>query len=100
MPNVRLIYPDWFAMDDHDRLTVMLGNVLEDRQHYQHIPEFDCEMDGEPLEICERLFCTHNRDDRPRGRHVRSMSCGDIIEIDGVEYVCCSVGWSKVKDLA
>jgi hypothetical protein len=93
MSQVRLIYTDWMKLDDHDRLSVMLGNVLEDRTHYEHRPELDCEMEGEPLEVCERLFCIHNRDDRPHG--VRSMSCGDIIEIDGVEYVCRTVGFEK-----
>jgi hypothetical protein len=95
MTRVRLIYPNWLKLDKDDCLAVMLGNVLEDRTHYEHRSELDCEMEGEPLDICERLFRIHNADDRPHGGEIRSMSCGDIIEIDGVEYVCRTVGFER-----
>jgi hypothetical protein len=30
-----------------------------------------------------------------------SLSVGDVVEVDGEEYLCCSVGWEKRnKDLA
>ena len=30
---------------------------------------------------------------------IRSMSVGDMVEIDGDTYVCCGMGWTKIKDV-
>jgi hypothetical protein len=30
---------------------------------------------------------------------IRSMSTGDMVEIDGDTYVCCGMGWTKIKDV-
>ena len=95
MSKVRVTYPDWTKLSADDRLVVMLGNVLDDRTHYERHPVLDCELEGAPLDICEQLFCKYN--DNPDIK-LRSMSCGDIIEIDGVEYVCRTVGWSKIDE--
>ena len=32
----------------------------------------------------------------PRNYAGRSLSAGDIVEIDGERYLCCSTGWSKL----
>ena len=33
-----------------------------------------------------------------RGYKGPSLSVGDVVEVDGVEYLCCSVGWKKRSD--
>lgn len=36
-----------------------------------------------------------------RGYSGPSLSVGDVVEVDGEEYLCCSMGWEKRnKDLA
>ena len=33
-----------------------------------------------------------------RGYSGPSLSVGDIVEVDGEEYLCCSLGWKKRSD--
>ena len=49
-------------------------------------------------EIMEGLYERLNRPDRPNRKTMRSMSVGDIIQIDGKElFFCDSVGFKKIS---
>ena len=58
------------------------------------------EQEGTALnvsEIMEGLYERLNRPDRPNRKTMRSMSVGDIIQIDGKElFFCDSVGFKKI----
>lgn len=41
----------------------------------------DGKQPATPKQIAEDAFMAHNRDDRPRGREIRSMSCGDVVVV-------------------
>lgn len=61
---------------------------------------------GEPKEkfcrIAENMFEMFNRDDRPNGQYAKSMSVGDVVQInygDGrVFLACASLGFVEVED--
>ena len=59
------------------------------------------EQEGTALnvsEIMEGLYERLNRPDRPNRKTMRSMSVGDIIQIDGKElFFCDSVGFKKIS---
>lgn len=71
-------------------------------QYTQEGPEFDIPFEGEAA--AEELFDLTNNPMRQPGRRVRygcgrSLSVGDIVEVDGEFYVCRPNGWLAV-DLA
>lgn len=50
----------------------------------------------------EEMFDLTNNPSRQEERELmygngRSVSSGDIIRVDGVDYLCCSVGWEKLS---
>ena len=56
-------------------------------------------MDG--MDVAEEVFDLTNNPSRQEereelyGRH-RSVSVGDIVNVDGVDWLCASVGWQRV----
>lgn len=44
----------------------------------------------------EDLFIKYNSDNRPTGKYHYSLSVNDIVEIDGIQYLCQSFGWEKL----
>lgn len=46
--------------------------------------------------VCNALFDRYNADDRPDREWRRSMSVGDIVQIDRAFYVCRSIGWQQL----
>lgn len=44
----------------------------------------------------ERIFGLHNRDDRPNGQGMHSLSMADVVELNGKPYYCDRFGWSEV----
>ena len=51
---------------------------------------------GKDKQTLELLFERFNMEDKPESYMGRSMSVGDIVEIDNNVYVCASFGWNKV----
>lgn len=47
-------------------------------------------------EALEKLFIIHNRDDRPNGKGMRSLSVSDVVTLDGIPYYCDRWGWSEI----
>lgn len=47
-------------------------------------------------EALEKIFAKHNRDDRPNGRGMRSLSISDVVVINHIPYYCDIFGWSVI----
>ena len=72
------------------------------RADYEIVYETEVkEQEGTALNISvvrEGLYERLNRPDRPNRKTMRSMSVGDIIQIDGKElFFCDSVGFKKIS---
>lgn len=76
------------------------GDTLaEVRKHYERylsLPSMTCWMAGE--DAAEELFDLTNNPSRQDERvrcygNGRSLSVGDIVCVDGVDFVCASSGW-------
>ena len=82
---------------------ILFGEVNQDRVDRLYKKEFSHSLDGlcykdlDGEQISERMFKLFNSDDRPNGKVNRSISVGDIIEIDGVAYVCTNIGFEKMN---
>lgn len=96
----KLVYANWEKLhelpDDRKLLCeVMFGKVLEDNPEY-----YDTVFEGEtddPTKLPDELFERFNIGDRG-GKHVRSMSVGDLVIFeDGRAVVCAPVGWKETK---
>lgn len=85
--------------------TSFMGEILNQRDvntYYRQISEITVSNNNDfedvnDLEICEYLFYAFNIDSRPDNRLFRSMSVGDIIEVNGDVYICRSIGFEKVN---
>lgn len=56
------------------------------------------ELEGPDEGIAEWLWARHNRDGRPRGTEIRSMSMGDILVIEDRPYIAIDLGWKRIVD--
>ena len=71
------------------------------RSKYINLPEF--EIDGSGEMVAEYVYDMtnnhHKQEERLRlyGRG-RSISVGDIVEVDGVEYLCDRFGWICLRE--
>ena len=78
---------------------LMVGAKLEAGK-YTIMPSFEVYADGE--DAAEAVFDLTNNPSRQReredryGRH-RSISVGDVVEVDGVDYLCDSFGWTELE---
>ena len=52
---------------------------------------------GSINEALYKLDVLFNADDRPNGKHSRSLSMSDIVTLNGVPYYCDSVGYSEIS---
>ena len=64
------------------------------------LPRMESTKEGEAA--AEEMFDLTNNPSRQLERLMRygngrSVSSGDIIEVDGVDYLCCSIGWVVVE---
>lgn len=67
---------------------------------YTPVPEFEFDC-TDPLEACDEAFDLTNNPSRQEEREEkygrgRSLSVGDVVSVDGVQYVCLSIGWAKL----
>lgn len=74
-----------------------LSMVRDEFPNYTWAGTFEWEQVGE--EAAHEAFDLTNNPGRQDERedeygHERSVSSGDIIEVDGVKYVCLSIGWA------
>lgn len=77
---------DWTLPRTH-RYTYLTGlkgqEAAEEAYHIFNAPE-------EMLEEWQKYIA--------RGYKGQSLSVGDIVEVDGEEYLCCSFGWEKREE--
>lgn len=53
---------------------------------------------SDPLAICESIWERLNADDRPNRMHERSLSVGDVLEVDGRLYAVENTGFRLVQE--
>ena len=79
------------------------GNLLkfvnENRNFYVSLPPIVTDKTG--IDAAEEMFDLTNNPSRQDEREElygngRSVSVGDIVEVDGVDYLCSSFGWKVV----
>ena len=89
--------------ENNERGVRMMFLSLEQLQKLKLNPtradyEIAYETEVNVSEIMEGLYERLNRPDRPNRKTMRSMSVGDIIQIDGKElFFCDSVGFKKIS---
>jgi hypothetical protein len=73
--------------------------IREHLPNYVAVCSFETKKEGE--EAAEEVFDLSNNPYREReraeiyGDH-RSLSVGDVVDVDGIKYACMSMGWSKL----
>jgi hypothetical protein len=73
---------------------VLVESMLSPMRGADHAEGID--LSGDDLAICERVFRALNADDRANGRYERSLSVGDVVEVDGRRYAVADVGFEAV----
>lgn len=79
---------------------VQLAMNMLQRNAYTILPAMQSEAEGEAA--AEDVFDLTNNPDRQDERlatygNGRSVSTGDIVCVDGVDYLCCSIGWKRLS---
>ena len=75
-------------------------NLVEENQNlYKVCSSFTVTADG--IDAAEEAFDITNNPSRQKERESlygrgRSVSVGDVVEVDGVNYVCAPTGWIKL----
>lgn len=77
----------------------VLDFVRTNRNAYTTLPAMT--MDKTGFEAAEEIFDLTNNPERDDERqdvygNGRSLSVGDVVEVDGVEFLCASFGWKIV----
>ena len=80
-----------------DDVTKLVKNNIE---KYKIVGSMDMVVDGE--RAAEEVFDITNNPDRRHEREIfygrnRSISVGDVVSVDNVNYLCGSVGWKVVN---
>jgi hypothetical protein len=83
---------DWFTIRTVD-------DVRKHRTGYFQVADFEVDLKGEAA--AEEAFDRSNNPGRIIARvdtfgNKRSVSVGDIVVVDGVEFACMPAGWEKV----
>ena len=91
----RRILREFFFQGDEEKMTM----IREELPHYTVGGTFETELVGDAA--AEEAFDLTNNPSRQEEREEkygngRSVSSGDVIEMDGVKYVCMSIGWEKL----
>jgi hypothetical protein len=97
---VRILYPNNTTRDmraDLWEFTAGQRDKLPEGLEYYSLLEADLptpESDN-PNVVCEEVWTALNRDDIPK--KCRSLSMGDIVEVDGTPYLCMAAGFAKTE---
>lgn len=65
-------------------------------------PSKDISITADDYDVLDYVFrqCNHvNGQEWIHGKKLRSLSVGDMVEINGSLYVCCSIGWQRLREL-
>lgn len=74
--------------------------LLPDYEHTQELT-LEFHISVEPQDVCEELFDISNNPARNEFRnillpHTRSISVGDIVTVEGVNYLCTFDNWVAI----
>lgn len=88
----RLILREFFFKEDEAKMALIRSEL----PHYTIGGTFETDLEGQ--DAAEEAFDLTNNPSRQEEREEkygrgRSVSSGDVIEVDGVKYVCMSIGW-------
>lgn len=77
----------------------VVNTIRESLALYTEGGTFECEETGE--KAAEEAFDLTNNPSRQNERERiygrgRSVSSGDVIDVDGVKYACLSIGWQQL----
>ena len=92
----RLILREFFFKGDPEKMAL----IRQELPHYTVGGTFETDLEGEAA--AEEAFDLTNNPSRQEEREEkygngRSVSSGDVIEVDGVKFVCMSIGWEKLS---
>jgi len=77
--------------------------AMDNYKFYEVRPCFAVDAEGEAAaeEVFDLTNNPYRQDEREQlyGRG-RSVSVGDIVEVDGVNYLCKSTGWEAIEEFA
>jgi hypothetical protein len=94
---VFLLPMDAFCMFVFDKKALPL--IRNHLPKYVEVCSFETKKEGE--DAAEEAFDLSNNPHRERDRsevygHHRSVSVGDVIDVDGQKFACMSMGWAKL----
>ena len=101
MSQVRIkLLQDQFTRGFVNDEDIMITKLRLAKNGYLILPRMDARAEGG--EAAEEMFNLTNNPSRQVERlqrygNGRSVSSGDIVEVDGVNYLCCSIGWEKLE---
>lgn len=64
--------------------------IVDERKFY-----FKSDVYTSNISILEHIYMIYNTD-FPQGYKGRSLTCGDVVVLDGVPYFCAKFGWEKI----
>ena len=97
---VKLIHPDFLAAFYFNADAVAFARELTQAGAYTELRTLDFPtLQGQ--DAAEEVFDLSNNPGRYEERSElygqgRSLSVGDIVTVDGVDWLCCSMGWQKL----
>lgn len=76
--------------------------VKDNLTHYTDSMSFEL-VGYNPEDCCEEMFDISNNPSRQVERakmfgKYRSVSVGDVVVVDGVKWICDSIGWKKIEE--
>lgn len=94
---MRYAYLQGFTSEGRMVDTVCAGKYDGEHLHYVTVYTETSPWDPRPEQITMMAWAKHNRDDRPRGHEIRSMSAGDVVVVNNAQvFFCDSVGWAEL----
>lgn len=90
----RILYVSWERTTVDDRFHAGRDGHVLPEEKLDDIGTFDVDP-ATDIEALEKLFERFNIGDHG-GLRVRSLSVGDVVELDGRRYVCAPCGWDRV----
>lgn len=90
-----LVLRELYFKDDSEKMAL----IRKELPHYTVGGTFETDLEGEAA--AEEAFDLTNNPYRQAEREEkygngRSVSSGDVIEVDGVKFACMSIGWEKL----
>jgi hypothetical protein len=93
-------------------LSFPISRYPKDHPLYQNLEHFEAHsfrlksraFSGDPIDMAEEVFALFNdpRRDAERkalaGSNIRSLSVGDIVEVNGVNMICSPIGWTVLDN--